>query len=735
MRNLFRTLIVSAILLGSIVPCLAQPKQESVVLVTLEGVSLDQLVRWRIPEFMDLVRAGGIGLMNDRAVGSLCFANNAATISAGTRALGLRPDLEKTTIDETSLAFNASERVGQDLAGSILSRNCGTPAPSGSVVHIGAASIRTLNMDQYYTVLPGKLGSQLRHAGVDTYAFGNSDHDGIPSRDASAIAMDESGLLSGGDVSARTFLKDPSRPSGVKTNFDFILDRIRHLDSPKSFTVVEAGDGGRINAVEPYLSPERDELFKRLAAMECCRFAKELDDELKSNSERHLVILAVTSPDSNSALDGDLLTPILMVGTGVHQGALTSQTTRRKGIVANYDITPTVLGFFDVKPDPSMMGRPLLVQPQKSALSRLQAAYTRIVATDMGRPPLMKGYIYLLSLVVIASVVLLLPVVRRRDERILRSLRPVIVGILLVPLSLLAAPGFGLFGAIPTAAFTLLTAFPVGWILSRRVCDMRLLLAIVGVATAVTVSVDLVLGARLLEQSVLSYSVIAGARYYGIGNEYSGILLGSVLLGAFSLLDRAGDRVRYPLLWLGLIYVVVFVLLGSPQFGTKFGGMIATIAGFSVAIVKMRGGKLMSKRFLMAGIGGVVLLAVVIALNMALAPSRQTHIGHIFSQAQAGGPSVIIETALRKWAMNFKLMRYSTWAISLISMTLALIVLFSKLIGAGKLLAGHKHMSAGFSGILAVAIVAFLTNDAGVVMASTTLIFFAFPLVLLSERY
>lgn len=736
MRNLVRVLVILSAVLCCMIPSWGQAKQERVVLVTLEGVSLNQLVRWQIPEFLDLVNSGGIGMMNDRTLGPLCFANNAVTISAGTRASGSRSDIYRT-IDEASLAFNSTEQSGQGAAGETFAINSGLSADRKSVVHLGAESIKAMNLEQYYTILPGRLGSLLRKSGIDTYVFGNSDHDGIQSRDAAAIAIDEHGLISGGDVSGRTNVKDPTRPASLRTDFGYILARIGKCDCNKSFTVVEAGDGGRIVSVEPYLSPEQDDRYKKHAAEECFRFVKALDSTLKLKYQRHLVILAVTSADYAASQEGDLLTPVMMVGTGVKQGLLTSQTTRRSGFVANYDITSTVLSFFEIPSDPTMMGRPLVVKQHESALPLLQATYSHIVDTDAGRSILMRGFIYTLSVLAVLSAILLLlgnSGKRAAAGRILRPLRSLTVGIMMVPLAFLLAPGFRCYGSVSAGLFTLAFAFISGWILNSLISDTRLLLAVVGIATAAVVGIDLVLGAKLLEQSALSYSVVAGARYYGIGNEYSGVLLGSLLLGIFALADRYGDRIRHSLVWISLLYMITFVLLGSPQFGTKFGGMVATIAGFSVAIVKMRGGRLLSKKFLTIIGGGVVLLAVVIGLNMALAPSKQTHIGHIFSQAQTSGPGIFVETALRKWAMNFKLMRYSNWAIALISMVLSLIVVVSRPVNGKEMLrSDHPIMAAGFSGILAVAIAAFLTNDAGVVMASTTLLYLVLPLILLLE--
>jgi hypothetical protein len=50
-----------------------------------------------------------------------------------------------------------------------------------------------------------------------------------------------------------------------------------------------------------------------------------------------------------------------------------------------------------------------------------------------------------------------------------------------------------------------------------------------------------------------------------------------------------------------------------------------------------------------------------------------------------------------------------------------------------KILAKHRLINAGLTGIAAFTLVGLLTNDAGVVMAATGLLYLVFPLILLVE--
>ena len=45
------------------------------------------------------------------------------------------------------------------------------------------------------------------------------------------------------------------------------------------------------------------------------------------------------------------------------------------------------------------------------------------------------------------------------------------------------------------------------------------------------ITIDSICGTYLMKNNIMSYDAIVGARYYGIGNEYEGITIASVILG------------------------------------------------------------------------------------------------------------------------------------------------------------------------------------------------------------
>ena len=88
--------------------------------------------------------------------------------------------------------------------------------------------------------------------------------------------------------------------------------------------------------------------------------------------------------------------------------------------------------------------------------------------------------------------------------------------------------------------------------------DLLWVVAVIGLSTAVLVGIDTVTGSSLMRFSFLGYDPIGGARFYGLGNEYMGIMIGALIMGWVCLaelvrFDRGVPRLRLypssPALW------------------------------------------------------------------------------------------------------------------------------------------------------------------------------------------
>ncbi|MDH7480458.1 MAG: hypothetical protein QHH26_00615 [Armatimonadota bacterium] len=708
----------------------AQSEGKAVVLVTFEGLSLNDMLRWDIPEFRQLIRIGAIGLMNNKTAACQNFEDNAVTIGAGTRGMGF----ERPTIDAFSkYAANADEKLGGETAATIWQRNTGFSLKEpAAVLQTKIAAVIAANSGLNYDVIPGILGELLYSAGVKTAVYGNSDRGSSPFRPSVMIAMNKRGVVSTGDVSKKVTSRDGHWPFGMRTNYAYILSRVRELNGNK-FVVVEAGDGGRVEAAGADLMPSRFEYYKRLAAAECAHFLVDLNKYLKASTERYLLIFIVPAPNMDAYANGNRLTPIIMVGTDVAPGVVTSSVTKREGLITNLDIAPTVLKFFGIKPHPSMLGQPIVSMPIADSIGQVKQLNEETTQVFNGRRPVLLTYI---AIVIIVTAMGILGVIWQNPGLpILRSilhplrLRFLMLACLISPAILLLAPAFHLFKFSVVLVYFVVSSLILALVLSL-IRDSRTVFGVTGVGVAAVFMFDMLAKSPLSKHSIFGYDPIIGLRFYGIGNESVGVLMGALILGIFSFLDRRKFVDWKYIVPIALLFMAVVLVVGAPNFGTNFGGTLAMLAGFGFSIFRAYSSRSRLRMVILVVAVAIILFVGVIIANVMVDSEHKTHIGRAITQSKVLGPHILAELALRKWAMNLRLIKYSFWTYMFFCLIVGMVILFIRPVGILKrTLLKHPIMNAAFAGMLAGAVVGMATNDSGIVMATTTFLYMAFPLI------
>jgi len=729
--------LVFVFALGAAPAAPAPAKYEMVVLVAMDGVSVDELADWKLPVYQELFSQGAVALLNNRTAEAPIRESNAVTISAGARAFGYELARDprggaNRLLDYAGMGMDGAEWVDGMLGVDLLKQNTGAGASLQAVVHPGIAALNRINETLRYPVTPGLLGEALQKAGVQTGAFGNADCGKERDRSISLIAMNTAGWADFGNIGEGSTLDASDRPFGKHTNYPLFLGTLGSLPAGKYFVVIDAGDGARLEAVKPFLKPERYKALKQQAARECGAFALALRRELDQRASRYRIILLNGAPGSDALERGDQLSPVVVLGSDVVAGMLTSPSTRRPGLVLNTDLTASVLQFFNAKPAAGLRGNPTMAIPSIGAFARLVTMNRQMVATYMARGPVIKGYIFVLAISLFTSLAMVLVGARLKRIRALAwmpLLRPLLTAVMLGPLVFLIAAALHISSTLPVALFVAAVSLAAAGALHRWVRDLRLIFAVIGI-TALALSIDVLSGVHLLRQSMYSYDPIAGIRFYGFGNESAGALIGTALLGVFALLDYC----KAPRWWLipaGLFFLVLVVLDGAPKWGADFGGILAGLAGYGIALLKARG-KITRRMLITAAAGALVIFAALIVYNLMLPPSSQSHVGIALNQAREYGPGVLVQTAVRKWSMNLYLMQSSWWAVALASLLTVVIVVFFRPAGIlRRTLRSHPLLNAAFVGDLAAMLVALCTNDSGVVMAAVGMLYLAAPLLLL----
>lgn len=404
---------------------------------------------------------------------------------------------------------------------------------------------------------------------------------------------------------------------------------------------------------------------------------------------------------------------------------LTSPSTRhRTGLIAATDIPATVAALLDLPPKAQHIGdgRSIALVPVDSHLQIPSVNTTELLMENLQRqgaiwglqareqkqlpviPWILAGLFALATFVPNASV-----------QRTTRTM------VLSLPLALIT---FGPFVPVGTFAFTFpdsfvffLATIPVLILGIMAGLKERLgnhLPRILAIATALTIAVDTCTGGFLLSRTPLSYSVLEAARFYGIGNEISGLFLGAAVV-----VVGAGQGTIATLLW-GLTTAFV---LGAPALGADAGGFIAALVAFAVLALARRertasGAKQNNGRFLIAGIAVLLAITAFALWDGSRPASSRTHIGEAVATAREKGWESIATIIKRKALVNVRLLTASPWAVLLYVQVITLAWGYHKKKRQERVdLVPDVHMVQ--STLLATTLTLFALNDSGVVAGAT----------------
>ena len=705
-------------LLLALAPVQAAPlHRPHVVLILCDAITFSDVHNRAYPHLARFTETGALGLMN-------CAVAGPKTPTAATLTLAIGQHLPAEVTDEQAANDGESVPGEQGTAAEVYARRVGQPAStdrdrsSMRVKHLGIAGLARRGLDT------DRLGAALAQETpkIQTFVVGNADTE-TWGRRAAALTVDAlgvgAGVVAAAQGTASSLLRDD--PTALARAISQA-----HAD----FTVVQLGDTARIEAARAQFAPE----VYRSARAEALRRLDELIVLLSEKSTADgdpvdILLVSPYPPVEQAHYPGvwGRLTPVVASGPDFPPGLLTSATTRTPGLLANVDIAPTILALFAAQAPVTMIGRPLQVIVSETEPSRRMAAVARLdqMAALNGRAtiPLMASIGSLCFLLVLAGLIAW----NRGGAQAARRFAPGLLFTQNLPTALLLAP----LGTPPTILRYGLEI--VAWMAGLTVASSLLArlvrisppvaAAFLGIALVVG---DTLAGQPLLKDSLLSSYPLSGIRYYGVGNEYLGVLLGFALAGGFAWLEDR--RVPYPsavsghvyrwalaLGWLGLL-----LLLGWPGLGANAGSLAATSAGFGLGTAILAGKRPTVRLGIACTLAGLLLAFVFGVVDAALAAHASSHLGAAVQAASGGrGPGYLAEIALRKLAMNLRLL-VSPWLLLPAGAVVVTLLAARALVGDSWRFALQRRpwTARGLTATLAATLASLLFKDSGVVTAT-----------------
>ncbi len=667
-------------------------EEESVVLVLVPELSFAEatwLYTWG--QHQDIWQQASFAGMNIRPDGPYSYLNNAVSLSMGVRGVGV----------QGWNAFEPREKIETVLAKDVMKQWTGG-YPQDSLLHPYFHKLVDKNKQSTYQGEVAILGEALKQHGVSTYVMGHSDIEGEKIRYGSLFTMDQQGETKGSVV--KGVVNNPQFPASYQMDGDIIVDSIQQREKKQSslFTVVEWGDFQRLFSIKEEMTDEHFQKQYESSLNQLEQFIVQLIGE-------RTVILLSPMMHQEAYKEKKQLAPIwVWHKEKMFPQVMYSETTNQEAIISNLDIVPTILSLYNIDKPAILMGQPLQLTMSEgydhtTVFEEVNLAFT----IYQSRGVILSSYITLLTILLVAISILLW---RKAANRLwIKLAKVLLVSAVSSPFWFLTTPR--LLTIVDVGYyFWLLSFFSIvtGYLLTTFVKKPLLL---VGAAHVFVLTVDLLLGNPLMQRSYLGYDPIIGARYYGIGNEYAGVYIVSVLL---VLTPCFRKQTWYTSALIGFMLAGLLFMLGASHLGTNAGATLA--AGVACGYLLFQYVPIKRKRNVWAG--AVILAIAAFGLLFLLQlTGKTTHIGYAFERLLSGDFSYAYDVIKRKLAMNWKIFKYSNWT----QLFVTSYILIGFVLWRQKRIVRDKAEKTVLQTGIVASVALLVLNDSGVVAAATSM--------------
>ncbi len=736
-KNTFRSAISFLLLLSIVVGFSSvnyadnlDNNDKKAIILILDETSLEDLTSYDLPNIKRLMDTGAIGLMNTRAKSSV---NN-----MGSSYLSLGMGVRTLASTQGQLAFNRDADYpisSYDIFDSKLKAEdvyklyTGRPTPGGDVVNLAIEDIKRVALDVTPNNRVGLLGETARENKLKIAVLGNADTD-TASREFTMLAMDENGMIPYGNIDSDLLKLDKTVIGGVRSDDDKLLTESKRLLKDADLLFLNYGDTSRIQkgirlAADDVKIRQKEKILKNAD-----RLLGNIMEEVELDKTMFMIISPNPSTDMIKA--GNFgLTPIVVNHKGLDSGLLTSTTTNRKGLVTNFDFSPTILNFFEVEKKGEFIGESMTSLDSEDSKGHLEEILSKSIYLRKYRTAFHIGFIVLIALNLLAYFIGIFTGHTGLKKLPVEDLSYMLFAL---PLTILTVSLFGYRHIVLDMAYVFLGSYLIARLTKKLLKNRYRIIACLSLMTAGLIVLDIFFLNKLMIISPLGSDAIAGGRFYGIGNDYMGLLLVSIILGMFSIYELKESKASTMVLSLMPVLFIAILAL-SPLFGANMGGTLSAL-GISLMALLI----IFDREFSFKKLVGLGLIAVVMILLLATADAflnpNPTHAGKAMEALlTGGGASKLIEIISIKLRQVFYNLFNSPWSIlffTSIGLILGLRRKKKDLLDLVK--KDYSYSYKGFTIVLIGSLFIFLFNDTGTIAAAIVLSYMLVNFALLLEE-
>lgn len=691
----------------------ANKKEGKIIYISINRTNLDNLQE--IPVLNKKLKSSGyVGLMNIRGDQGNDDERSYASIGAGCRA-----NIESS--DAISFV-NLDEKSGQ-----IFKSVTGVNPKEINNININKSININAEKGSFGSVL-GLIGQTLSDNNKTVSLLGNSDIvDGkgnvVEIRNAGLIAMDTMGRVDKGNID-NINMEDLTMPYGIRTDYSKLAKETRSYYENSDVVFVELGDTYRLDRYKSNLNNTTYNKMKKEIYSNINTYLEEIFNMVNVNDTVYVVSEFPSKLDYSNR---KRLSPVIKF-KGEGKGLLRSATTRRDGIIGNLDVGVDILSEFGLSNERAL-GRTFSLIDRDDNISFINNELEKMVSINNIRSTVVNTFVGIVSTSwVIAMLALLIKDKLPHKEKVFIVLKELIKLAIIMPLTFLIAPIFNFktqIGLTVGVVITTAILYISGRLLFKH-NDLKQM-AYYSILTVVITVIDIVLGTYLMKNSIMSYDAIVGARYYGVGNEYQGVIIGSAIFGLSVLLNYK----KIPKWFTVIFAIITLITTAFPSMGANVGASISECIAYLLFIMLIFDVKLDFKKIVLLGLSAVLLVSVFAGLDLML--GLESHLGGFVKQIIQTGPQAIFNTFGRKISMNLKLAKSSVWVnILLVGIAVIGIFIFRPSRHMKNISNKYPMIFKGFIASMVGCLITLLVNDSGIVAAATASIYILIPILIIS---
>ena len=684
-----------------------------VIVIDMNRVNMDNMSRFKsISGLID--KSAFIGQMNIRGDKGYDDRRNYASIGSTGRV---------NILPETRISFEKSTEDQKK----IYQAATGTKALNINLDNINFIDFYNQNKGEYKSSI-GYLGQTISSNGKKIGVLGNSDYydstgQFVKNRDFCLAVMDSRGRIHDGVLDGIN-KKKTNFPYGIGTDYKKLREETKRLYESSDLLFVELGDTFRLDEYKENLNKNTYAKMKRMVYSEANKY---IASTLKMAGDNDTIYIIGSFPSRLDYKNNRRLAPVIRIDKSEKgSGLLETSTTRRKGVIANIDLGVDILNRFGLK-NKFMNGRVIKSVPMENSFEYLQKDYKKIIAISSIRMSIINIYVT----IIVASWIICALALWKKEKipqkhrgKVLNVLKEFVKLGLIMPLAFLTAPILQA-RTEPGVALSIIAATIVYYLAGRVLFkndDMKQICLFASAMIAIIV-VDSALYTPLMESNIMSYDPMIGARYYGIGNEYEGVTIGSAIIAFAILLEHKSIK-----RWMVVPFLLLVLFTSAyPAMGANVGGAISECVAYIVFILLIYDIKIDLKKALMIllATGGLVVAFAIADIALGLG----SHLGNFVNQILANGPMEIVNVFARKIEMNVKLAQTTVWVnILLAGLAILALIIFRPNKNFAAMKAKYPLIYKGYLSIMVGCIVTLFVNDSGIISSATDSIYLLIPM-------